>query len=163
MTDQYHVRVATEALRFSAAHFITYGQGQVEALHGHDYRAATEIVAPLGPHGYVIDFLAVEQALHDLVRALDHRTLLPTCHPQMQIESRAEEIEVSLGCHRWVFPRAGCVLLPIENTTAEAIARHLAINLREHLERAAGRVLASVRVEVTELAGFTAACTLCSS
>ena len=34
----------------------------------------------------------------------------------------------------WVFPRGDCVLLPIENTTAELLARYIAGRLLESLK-----------------------------
>ncbi len=163
MTEHYCVRVAGESLRFSAAHFITFAEGDVEPLHGHDYRVAAEIAAPLGPHGYVVDFLAVERALKELIHDLDHRTLLPERHPEFRTEVRAAEIEVALGTRRWVLPREDCVLLPIPNTTAEAIAGHLARGLYANLTEHAAQPPACVRVEVHESPGFAGVCTLNST
>jgi 6-pyruvoyltetrahydropterin/6-carboxytetrahydropterin synthase len=159
-TEHYRVRVAGEALRFSAAHFITFADGSVEPLHGHDYSVAAEIVAPLGPHGYTVDFLVVEQALKDLIRALDHRTLLPEGHPEFCVDVRTTEIEIALGTRRWILPRNDCVLLPIQNTTAEALAGYLARGLLAKLEEQSVPPPTSVRVEVSEMPGFTASCTL---
>ncbi len=161
--EQYCVRVAGDALRFSAAHFITFDDGEAEPLHGHDYRVVAEIAGPLGPHQYVVDFLVVERILNELVGELDHRTLLPERHPALRIDVRVAEIEVSQGARRWVLPRADCVLLPVANTTAEALAGHLAAGLRERLAGPAGKPPAVVRVEVAESPGFAAVCTLLSS
>lgn len=163
MTEHYCVRVAGESLRFSAAHFITFAEGAVEPLHGHDYRVAAEIAAPLGPNGYVIDFLAVERALKEMIHDLDHRTLIPERHPEFRVDVRASEIEVALGTRRWVLPREDCVLLPIPNTTAEAIAGHLARGLYAKLVEYAARPPACVRVEVHESPGFIGVCTLSST
>ncbi len=158
--EHYRVRVAGETLRFSAAHFITYGTREVEPLHGHDYRVAADIGAPLGPHGCVADFLAVDRALKELIGHLDHRTLLPERHPEVRFDVRAEEIEVVLRARRWIFPRADCVLLPVENTTAEALAGHLAAALLAKLAPQCSHPLTCVRVEVFESPGFSAVCTL---
>ena len=163
MTEHYCVRVAGESLRFSAAHFITFADGDVEPLHGHDYRVAAEIAAPLGPHGYVIDFLTVERALKEMIHELDHRTLLPGRHPVFRVDVRPSEIEVAMGTRRWVLPREDCVLLPIANTTAETIAGHLARGLYTKLAERAAQPPASVRVEVHESPGFAGVCTLNST
>lgn len=160
VTEHYCIRVAGDALRFAAAHFITIADGDAEPLHGHDYRLAAEIAAPLGPHGYVADFLAVERILKEWVAHWDHRTLLPERHRQFRVDVRASEVEVALGARRWVLPREDCVLLPIENTTAEALAGYLARGLRKRLAEHAGRPPASVRVEVHESPGHSAVCTL---
>ncbi len=160
LTEQYSVRVAGSSLHFSAAHFITFADGRVEPLHGHDYGVAAEITAPLGPHAYVVDFLAVRQALEDLIGELDHRTLLPERHPEFRVDVRAAEIEVALGARRWILPREDCVLLPIANTTSEALAGYLAAGLLAKLGEQGGRSPSHVRVEVSESPGFTAICTL---
>lgn len=163
VNEQYCVRIGGETLGFSAAHFITLDDGEAEPLHGHDYRVAAEIAGPLGPHQYVVDFLAVERALKDLLREWDHRTLLPERHSAFHIDVRAAEIEVSLGPRRWVLPRADCVLLPVANTTAEALAGHLAAGLVAELAAQGARAFGSIRVELFESPGFSAACTLRSS
>lgn len=162
ITERYCVRVAGEALRFSAAHFITFADGKVESLHGHDYRVAAEIAGALGPRGYVVNFLTIERILKELVSALDHRTLLPERHPEFHVDVRAAEVEVTLGARRWVLPREDCVLLPVENTTAESLAGYLAAGLCRKLAELAAQPPARVRVEVSESLGFTAVCTLCS-
>ncbi len=160
LTEQYSVRVAGNLLRFSAAHFITFADGRVESLHGHDYSVMAEIAAPLGPHGYTVDFLAVEQALKGLIGELDHRTLLPERHPEFRVDVRDAEIEIALGARRWILPREDCVLLPIENTTSEALTGYLAARLLAKLERHCARTPSGVRVALTESSGFTAVCTL---
>jgi len=160
VNESYSVRVAGDAMGFAAAHFITLDNGETEPLHGHDYRVAAEMTAPLGPHRYTVDFVAVEKALRGLVRELDHRTLLPERHPAMQIDVRESEVEVRLAARRWILPRRDCVLLPIENTTAEALARHLAAELWSKLAEHVVRPPIALRVEVFESPGFSAACTL---
>ena len=56
----------------------------------------------------------------------------------------------------WLFPRADCVLLPIENTTAELLARYIGERLREELKKAYGFVADVLRVEVEENVGQSA-------
>ncbi|MDZ7620008.1 MAG: 6-pyruvoyl tetrahydropterin synthase family protein [Patescibacteria group bacterium] len=160
MTKQYAIRVAGDGLRFSAAHFITFASGQVEPLHGHDYHVAAELEAPLGPHGYTIDFLAVDRILKDLLNELDHRTLLPQRHPSLTVDIRATEIELSLGSRRWLLPREDCVLLPVENTTSEALAGYLAERLSDKLAAQSPHLPTTLRIHLTESNGFTATCTL---
>ena len=160
LTEQYCVRVASDSLRFSAAHFITFADGAVEPLHGHDYRVAVEIEAPLNPAGYVVDFVAVEQILKSRVRTWDHRTLLPERHPDVQLVHRDTEVEILLGGRRWVLPHKDCVLLPLQNTTAEALAGHLAADLLAELSQSDLQKPVRIRLELTESPGFTAVCTL---
>jgi hypothetical protein len=73
MPDTYHIRIAKERLVFSAAHFITFNGDECEPLHGHNYHVAAEIDGPIDENLYVVDFLAVRDALQDIVDELDHR------------------------------------------------------------------------------------------
>jgi 6-pyruvoyltetrahydropterin/6-carboxytetrahydropterin synthase len=153
MNEQYRVRIEKERLVFSAAHFITYDGNVCEPLHGHNYHVAAEVHGPLDENHYVIDFIAVRDALQEIVDGLDHRMLLPTDHPTIQVVPTAQEVTVTHGNRRWVFPRQDCVLLPVANTTAELIARHIANNLLEKLEQRDGRRPAHISIAVDECDG----------
>ena len=78
MPESYHVRIEKERLVFSAAHFITYAGDVCEPLHGHNYHVYAEVHGPLDENHYVVDFIALRDALQKIVDALDHRVLLPT-------------------------------------------------------------------------------------
>ncbi len=128
MPETYHIRIAKERLVFSAAHFITFNGDECEPLHGHNYHVAAEIEGPIDENLYVVDFLAVRDALQDIVDELDHRVLLPTGHPTIRVVEQGEgegEVLAQHGKRRWIFPRPDCVLLPVKNTTAEMLAQHI--------------------------------------
>ena len=157
MTESYHIRLAKERFVFSAAHFITYGGDVCEPLHGHNYRVSAEIHGPLDENHYVLDFIAVRDAMQAIIDELDHRTLLPTEHPTIKVIANDAEVTVTHGSKRWVFPPQDCVLLPVANTTAELLARHIAVTLRERLpELDAGKLT----IAVDECEGQWGACTL---
>jgi len=150
MPESYHVRIAKERLVFSAAHFITFNGDVCERLHGHNYHVTAEIHGPLDENHYVVDFIAVRDALQKIVDALDHRVLLPTEHPTIHVAEldaeaptndnddsdsdgeaasaagRPTQILAQHAARRWTFPREDCVLLPVANTTAELLARYIA-------------------------------------
>ena len=88
MNRSYHVRIEKERLVFSAAHFITYDGDVCEPLHGHNYHVAAEVHGPLDENHYVVDFIAVRDALQAAVDRLDHRMLLPTEHPTICVVDR---------------------------------------------------------------------------
>jgi 6-pyruvoyltetrahydropterin/6-carboxytetrahydropterin synthase len=125
MPETYHVRVTKDYLVFSAAHFITFNGNVCERLHGHNYRVAAEVFGPLDENHYVVDFIALRDALRELVAELDHYVLLPTQHPQIHVTANQTSVEATFDDRRWVFPRGDCVLLPVANTTAEMLARYL--------------------------------------
>jgi 6-pyruvoyltetrahydropterin/6-carboxytetrahydropterin synthase len=160
MSERYSVRLSKDYLVFSAGHFITYDGGVCERLHGHNYQVVAEVHGPLDENHYVVDFIALRDALKAIVDELDHRMLLPTGHPLIRVAADDREVTATFADRRWVFPRGDCVLLPIANTTAELLARHIAGRLREALaERVAVRPDV-VRVEVDETYGQWAACEL---
>jgi 6-pyruvoyltetrahydropterin/6-carboxytetrahydropterin synthase len=137
--EHYHIRIEKARLTFSAAHFITYDGDVCEPLHGHNWHVAAEIEGPLDENHYVVDFIAVQDALKRIVDSLDHRVLLPTEHPAIHVAEspgtggQADEVVAAYENRRWVFPRQDCVLLPVANTTAELVARYIADALREAL------------------------------
>jgi 6-pyruvoyltetrahydropterin/6-carboxytetrahydropterin synthase len=158
----FRVRVTKDHLVFSAGHFITIATpaGEIcERLHGHNWRAAVEVAGPLDENRYVFDFIALRDALQAIVNELDHRMLLPLRHPRIAVAARETEIEVRYANRRWVFPREDCVLLPIEQTTAELLAHWIGTRLLESLGPGAER-LDSLQVEVEENFGQWAVCEL---
>ena len=76
--------------------------------------------------------------------------LLPTGHPLIRVEPDDREVRVPSAERRWVFPRGDCLLLPIPNTTAELLARHIGRRLLDDLHARSGVRLALVRVEVDQ-------------
>ncbi len=138
MTEKYHVRIAKEALVFSAAHFITFAGNICERLHGHNYKVAAEVHGPLDENQYVVDFIAVRDALRAIVEELDHRMLLPTDHPQIEVSPGERNVDVTFEDRRWSFPREDCILLPVPNTTAELLARYIGRRLQNDLVKRTG-------------------------
>jgi 6-pyruvoyltetrahydropterin/6-carboxytetrahydropterin synthase len=160
MPEQYHVRLAKERFVFSAAHFITYAGDVCEPLHGHNYHVACEVHGSLDENQYVVDFIAVRDALQKICDALDHRMLLPLSHPTIKVLESNREVTVTHDQKRWIFPRGDCVLLTVANTTAELLARHIALQLSEAVAAAAGTKPTKLVVEVDECDGQWGVCTL---
>jgi 6-pyruvoyltetrahydropterin/6-carboxytetrahydropterin synthase len=160
MSENYHVRVTKDYLVFSAAHFITFNGGICERLHGHNYRVAAEVAGPLDQNHYVIDFIALRDALKSIVDELDHHVLLPTDHPAITVQADDRSVEARFEDRRWLFPRGDCVLLPVANTTAELLARYIGRRLRDDLAARIGIRPNVLRVEVDECNGQMAVCEL---
>lgn len=151
-SERFRVRVTKDHLVFSAGHFITIttAGGEIcERIHGHNWRTAVEVAGLLDENGYVFDFIALRDALQGIIAELDHRMLLPLRHPRIEVNVGDSEVEARYAERRWVFPRDECVLLPIEQTTAELIARWIGGRLRDALGSNAGR-LDTMRIEVEE-------------
>ena len=153
MPESYHVRVAKEHFVFSAAHFITFGDNICERLHGHNYRVSADVHGPLDANQYVVDFIAVRDAMVEITQALDHHVLLPTRHPTIKVNVGDTEVTVTFEERRWVFPKDDCVLLPVANTTAEMLARYIGGQLIEALNGRGFACPAAVAVAVDECNG----------
>ncbi len=160
VSETYHVRVTKDYLVFSAVHFITLAGDICERLHGHNYRVAAEVYGPLDENRYVIDFIALRDALKDLCAELDHYVLLPTEHPRIKVVADERSVEATFEDRRWVFPRGDCVLLPVANTTAELLARYIGRKLLDRLQARCGVRPELARVEVDECNGQIGVCEL---
>jgi 6-pyruvoyltetrahydropterin/6-carboxytetrahydropterin synthase len=152
VSESFSVRVAKAEHVFSAAHFITVA-GHCERLHGHNYHLAAELGSPLDANSLVVDFLALRAMLAEITRLLDHHVLLPTEHPQIRVLESGEEVTATFENRRWVFPRGDCHLLPIANTTAELLARHIGQMLLATLNTRLGFVPGNLRIELDECDG----------
>jgi 6-pyruvoyltetrahydropterin/6-carboxytetrahydropterin synthase len=156
--SEFHIRLTGDDLVFSAGHFLTLPGGVCERLHGHSYRVAAEVYGPLDENQCVVDFRAAHDALKNVIGELDHRMLLPTGHPAIQVHRLAAEVEVRFADRRWVFPSDDCLLLPIGNTTTELLAEHIGRRLIEALAGQCGVSPNRVRIEIGEGTGCSAVC-----
>src|SRR5579864_3417328 len=126
MAEHYKVRVTKDHLVFCSGHFISYEGDRCERLHGHNYRTTVEIEGELDVNYYVFDFIALKHLTKAITDELDHRMMLPTRNAHIKLEEHSGSIHVRYREREWLFPRGDCVLLPIENTTAELLARYIA-------------------------------------
>jgi len=156
MSERFHVRITKDYLVFCSGHFISYEGDKCERLHGHNYRAAVEIEGPLDENCYVFDFIALKARAKQITDQLDHRMMLATKNRFIHLEESAQSVRVRYKDREWVFPRGDCVLLPIENTTAELLARYIGEKLREDLKATYQYVPEMMRVEVEESFGQSA-------
>lgn len=155
-TERFKVRVTKDHLVFCCGHFISYEGHRCERLHGHNYRAAVEVEGPLGGDFYVFDFVALKARMKEITDDLDHHMLVATRNPVIAVEETGANVVVKYKDRQWLFPRDDCKLLPIENTTAELIARYLAERLLLSLNSRHDFRPAILRVEVEENVGQSA-------
>jgi 6-pyruvoyltetrahydropterin/6-carboxytetrahydropterin synthase len=158
MQTQYHIRLEKEQHVFSAAHFITYNENVCERLHGHNYRVAISIFAPLDSNHYVVDFIAARDILAAILLELDHHLLLPDCHPLIRVQADEREVLITFAERRWIIPRGDCVILPIANTTAELLANYIGQRFLSDLQQQKGFIPLKLLVEVDENQGQWGVC-----
>lgn len=160
VSERYHVEVTKDSLVFSAGHFITFAGGVCERIHGHNWRVRVEVEGPLDENSYVFDFIALRDHAKAIVDRLDHRMLLPTQSTRIHVSIEGKQAVARFEDRLWSFPAEECVLLPVENTTAELIARWIGRELLAHWRSAGLDAPSLLRVGVEENFGQWAMCEL---
>jgi 6-pyruvoyltetrahydropterin/6-carboxytetrahydropterin synthase len=156
--EQYRIHISKDNLVFASAHFVTFDGDKCEPLHGHNYRVSATIEGPLDENRYVVNFVPLKRLLKRLADELDHRMLLPLYSKIVAVhEDGASVVAEALG-KRYVFPREDVVLLPIVNTTAELLARHIARRLIDELAIMGITNMSTVEIEVQETFGQGGVC-----
>ncbi|MGH3930110.1 MAG: 6-pyruvoyl trahydropterin synthase family protein, partial [Pseudonocardiaceae bacterium] len=121
--------------------------GEFEPLHGHTFQVTLRLSGNPGDDGMLIDFSEVKAGLREAMAPLRRRTLIPGHAPEVRITSENNTVSISAGLKRYVFPAEDVVVLPLINTTTEAIAEYLLERVLPHVH---GYGLATVELEVSE-------------
>jgi 6-pyruvoyltetrahydropterin/6-carboxytetrahydropterin synthase len=142
--------VRVEGIRFSAAHFATYG-GECEPMHGHSYEVAAEVEGGLGEDSWVIDFSELKDVMRGLCAELDHHFILQTESRELQVDHSpaAWKVRTAAGLG-YVLPVSDVAALPIDNSTAERLAEYLSGQVWQALVGRGHENIERVSVEVWE-------------
>lgn len=156
----YRVDVTKQQFIFSAAHFITFAGDICERLHGHNYKVRATVEGPLDVNRYVVDFIALRDAVLAETSALDHHMILPDSHAEIKVASDERETTVTFRDRRWIFPNEDCVVLPVVNTTAEELAKVIAERVIARTREQFGDKIDFIEVAVDENEGQWGVCRL---
>jgi 6-pyruvoyltetrahydropterin/6-carboxytetrahydropterin synthase len=156
----FRVDVTKEQFVFSAAHFITFAGDICERIHGHNYGVRASVEGPLDENRYVVDFIALRDAVLKETTQMDHHVILPRDHAEIKVTSDNKETTAKFRDRRWVFPNEDCVILPVVNTTAEEIARVIAERVMLQTAEQFGNALSWIEVAVDENNGQWGVCRL---
>lgn len=127
--------LAKEDFKFSCAHFTLFGPDDAELLHGHNYQVGVEIEGrSLDEEGLLVSFPPIKERIRSLCANLDSYTLIPADSPHLDIESNAKEVQIRYGDRTYLLPAQDVRLLPIVNTSIEAMARMIWRDLTAGLE-----------------------------
>ncbi len=154
----FSVSIGKEQLCFTAAHFIAF-KGFREPLHGHTYQVQVTVSGPVGPDGYVVDFLVLKKIAEEECRTLHFRTLLPEQSDCLVITADKETVQVE--CEdgaQFSFPRQDVCLLPIVHSSSEEIAQYLIARIRTRLADARGNSIQTIEVLIEDIPGQAAVC-----
>jgi 6-pyruvoyltetrahydropterin/6-carboxytetrahydropterin synthase len=119
-------------IKFSACHFIA-GHEKCGRLHGHSYVLSVKLFGDIGENGMIMDFVTVKKALRNIADELDHRVLIPSNSKRITI-SVGEEVEITAGPKRYIFPLEDVVLLDTSESSAEEMSRALLLRLLQMVQ-----------------------------
>jgi 6-pyruvoyltetrahydropterin/6-carboxytetrahydropterin synthase len=135
MPRAFRIEVAKDYFNFASAHFLIFADGEREPLHGHNYQVSVTMEGELDRAGVVLDFITFKPLVKRICDGLDHRTLIQTASPVIQVRERSEEIEVRYRKQKIILPRQDVILLPLANTSTELLAEHIADQIRRQVRR----------------------------
>lgn len=132
--EGWSIEVHKDYLKFSAAHFLIFPDGEAERLHGHNYKVYVGVHSELGSGGLVLNFKEIKPLVRELVDELDEYFLIPGEHPELVCEpSGPDACEIRYRKRRYVVPAGEVRVLPITNTSAENLAGWVGRELRRRL------------------------------
>ena len=154
MSRTFSIEVAKDYFNFASAHFLIFADGQREPLHGHNYQVSVKLEGELDRAGVVLDFITFKPMVKRICDSLDHRTLIQSKSPVLQVRRRAREIEVRYRQQKIVLPKQDVLLLPIANTSTELLAEHVADLIRRQVQKEfRGTKIRNMEVGVEEARG----------
>lgn len=129
-TESFSVRVYKQYFNFGSAHFLIFGDGSREELHGHNYKVEVLVEGETIAGDLVLDFIQFKPIVKSICDSLDHRTLLPLRNPHLEVIVEDTFVEAR---HRdgsvFRFPRRDVNALDITNTSTEMLAKYIATRI----------------------------------
>ena len=135
MSRRFSIEVAKDDFNFASAHFLIFASGEREALHGHNYQVSVVMEGELDSAGIVLNFITFKPLVKKVCDDLDHRTLVQTRSPVIQVRENGKEVEILYKKQRLLLPRSDVILLPLANTSAELLAEYVANQIRRKVRR----------------------------
>jgi 6-pyruvoyltetrahydropterin/6-carboxytetrahydropterin synthase len=109
-------------IRFSSAHLV-FDHEHCQVLHGHSYAIHVKITGDISSQGFVVDFSEIKTALRNIAGELDHKMLLPK--QNNKVKTQGNQVHLSTAGKKYSFPLADCLLLPMDQVTAENLATYI--------------------------------------
>jgi len=141
----FKITLFKDRQKFSAAHFTVFQNGEVERLHGHNYRVSASFSGQNMNMGILFPFHDLKPEMNRLCDAWDESVLIPGKAPWVHVQEKDGQCEVSVSTPEvrrfYSFPREEVVVLPCDNVTSENLALLLAQNLAARTRILAPEVL----------------------
>ncbi len=155
MRAKHRIVVARAEHKFSCAHMTVFPDGRKERLHGHNYTVSVALDLAAVGFEHLIDFAAIKRAVAAECADWRERTLVAEESPRLErLRREGGELEMVLCGQRYVFPEADVLILPIDNTTTEALAELWSDRLRARLvDTLANSAAVGLEVRIEESPG----------
>ncbi len=155
MRETFGINVYKEYFNFTSAHFLIFGDGSREELHGHNYKVRVRAEGDTMAGDLVLDFIQFKPLIKGICDSLDHRTLLPRHNPHLEVLEFDDRVEAR---HRdgsfFSFPKRDVGIIDITNTSTEMLAQYIARKTLAPLpELIPGAKLTMLEIEVEETPG----------
>ena len=118
------IEISKEYLHFSAAHFTIFSATERERLHGHNFRVAVHITAPVGDIGLCFDYNIIKKQLLALCESLDEYVLMPANSPHLTINQLDKHYEIIFNGSSMQLPIDEVILVPVRNISVEELAAY---------------------------------------
>lgn len=153
----YSIKVYKQYFNFACSHFLIFEDGSREPLHGHNYKVMLKGEADTLKSDMVFDFLDIKPIVREVCDSLDHKLLLPSENPRIEIYKDDKSIHLTTPCgDQFMFPKQDVILLPISNTSAERLAIYLNSEIRRLTYERFNFIFKSLEIEVEETPGQSA-------
>lgn len=123
------LKLAKDNLKFSAAHFLIFDKNKAEKLHGHNYQVEVLISfkeSQKETKGFQVDFSVLKKDIKKRLDQWDEVILLPAKQPDMKFKASGKSLHVYFRDRYYVFPKNEVIMLPVPNTSVEALSLLLA-------------------------------------
>jgi 6-pyruvoyltetrahydropterin/6-carboxytetrahydropterin synthase len=103
--------------------------------------------------GVVLDFITFKPLVKRVCDALDHRALVQSNSPTIEVHKGAKEVGILHKNQRLLLPQGDVILLPITNTSTELLAEYIAGQIRRKVRQNFRATIRCMKVAVEEARG----------
>ncbi|UJG39732.1 MAG: 6-carboxytetrahydropterin synthase [Candidatus Heimdallarchaeum aukensis] len=147
------IQISGDKLSFSAAHILSH-HDKCSRLHGHNYRLKVEAEGQLNEKKMVVDFGEFKTKVKNIVKQFDHKVLVPLHSKEFNITTDEREVKILTTENKYYrFPKEDVLILPIEATTAELLARYIHNLIKENYPEL--KITVSISETPTSIAVFS--------
>lgn len=148
------LRIARDYFVFSAAHFAVLPDGDTEPLHGHNYQVSVAVEGEVSNDEYIVQFADLKSAVRQVIKHLNHKTIIPELCSAINITQSSNSVTIETNAGKtYVLPISDTAILPINNSTVEALSSYIATQIMNALPSNIADRLNFIHVSVEESVG----------